>query len=243
MATHAGSLEELEKRSGAYAYVPVPSEGSAEHVLATLAQAAAACKACPLYVRGTQTVFGEGAAHALLMMVGEQPGDKEDREGRPFVGPAGLLLDKALAQAEMPREEVYLTNAVKHFNFVGSTDGGKARIHKKPRAAHIKACQAWVIEEIKVVRPKLLLCLGATAAQSFLGPTFRLIADRGRILEGSAWGVPLMATYHPSAVLRTPNPDRRAAMFTELVRDLQLAQAFVHDARVNPRRRRSLPVL
>src|SRR5688500_8193725 len=140
--------------------------------LSVLREAAAKCRGCDLYRGATQTVFGEGPRGARIVLVGEQPGDKEDLAGRPFVGPAGGMLDKGLLHAGLDRQKVYVTNAVKHFNFEQAPGSGKPRIHKKPRAAHIKACQAWVIEEIKTVRPKLVLCLGATAAQSFLGAGF-----------------------------------------------------------------------
>lgn len=243
MGTTTSTLDEMEKRSSAFAFVPEPPRGSPDHVLQQLAKAAATCRACPLFVRGTQTVFGEGPANAPLMLVGEQPGDKEDLAGRPFVGPAGAVLEKALAQAGLDRRDVYMTNAVKHFNYVASAEGGKARIHKKPRAAHIKACQAWVIEELKVVKPKLVLCLGATAAQSFMGPAFKLMSQRGHVIDSTTWGVPLMATYHPSALLRTPSAERRAIMLAELVRDLLAAAAFIRGEHPAPVRRKSLPVL
>ena len=237
----APQIDAIEQRSNAFAFVPKTS-GSAERALKRLASAAASCTACPLHQLGTQTVFGEGAPDADLMLVGEQPGDKEDLAGRPFVGPAGGMLDKALAQAGLDRQKVYVTNAVKHFNFEQAPGSGKPRIHKKPRASHVKACQAWVIEEIKWVKPRLVLCLGATAAQGFLGASFRLGAERGQVLQNEVWGVPLMATYHPSALLRVPSKEQRAAMFEAFVHDLQAAHKYA-SAPASPRGKRSLKVL
>src|SRR5918994_5850195 len=147
--------------------------------LPKLREAAADCKACPLWRTGTQTVFGEGARSAEVMFVGEQPGDREDRAGRPFVGPAGNLLDRALDEADIDRRTVYVTNVVKHFKWEAR---GKRRIHKKPNASEIRACKPWLENELKVVKPRVLVCLGATAAQALLGAKFRVTQERGKLV-------------------------------------------------------------
>jgi uracil-DNA glycosylase len=190
--------------------------------LASLKQAAANCKGCALYKRATQTVFGEGLATATMMLVGEQPGDLEDREGRPFVGPAGRLLKELLDEAGISRRDIYLTNAVKHFKW---TPRGKRRLHSKPNSRELAACRPWLDAELKVIEPRLIVCLGATAAQQILGPTFRVTRQRGKvILESHA--LPVLATYHPSAVLRAPD-DRRATMRAELLADLRVAVKYI----------------
>jgi DNA polymerase len=155
------------------------------------------------------------------MMVGEQPGDREDREGRPFVGPAGGLLDKALAEAGIDRAQVYVTNAVKHFKFELK---GQKRIHQKPKGREVKACKGWLAAEIEVVKPRLVVCLGATAAQALLGPAFRLTQSRGQVQPGEP---AYLATYHPSALLRAPDHEARERMFGELVADLRAARRFI----------------
>lgn len=168
---------------------------------AALRAAADGCRGCELYRDATQTVFGEGPIRAArLMMVGEQPGDREDVEGHVFVGPAGRLLDKALAAAEIPRDGIYLTNAVKHFKFV---ERGKRRIHQQPRRSEVVACFPWLREEIRVVRPALVVCLGAVAAKALLGPSFKLTEHRGEVLEHD--GLRVGVTVHPSAVVRAEN--------------------------------------
>ncbi|MBP7149396.1 MAG: UdgX family uracil-DNA binding protein [Acidobacteria bacterium] len=184
--------------------------------LARLRDSARACQGCPLYARATQTVFGEGSARAKVVFVGEQPGDKEDLEGRPFVGPAGQMLDRALEQAGIPRAQVYVTNAVKHFRW---KPAGKRRLHDKPRAGEIRACRPWLVAELGVLKPRVVVCLGATAAQALLGPQFRVTRERGKFLatEFAPW---LMATVHPSSLLRIPDAEERAAAFAEFVRDL-----------------------
>jgi uracil-DNA glycosylase len=189
-----------------------------------LAIAARRCTACPLWQPATQTVFGEGPAGAAFMLVGEQPGDREDLAGRPFVGPAGGLLDRALAEAGIDRERVYVTNAVKHFSFV--VRGGK-RIHQKPKGREVKACQGWLAAEIEAVSPRLVVCLGATAAQALLGPAFRLTQSRGKVQPGADGGPSFLATYHPSALLRAPDEASRRAMLADLVADLRAAARFV----------------
>jgi DNA polymerase len=191
----------------------------ARRTLPTLRNAAASWQGCTLYVRATQTVFGEGRPTARLMAVGEQPGDAEDRQGRPFVGPAGRILEKAFAAVGLDRESVYLTNVVKHFYF---EDRGKMRIHKKPRARDVRACHPWLQAELELIRPQVLLLLGATAAQALLGPEFRVTRDRGKPMASDL--APLvMATAHPSAVLRAPDAGAREDAFRSLVADLQRA--------------------
>jgi DNA polymerase len=189
-----------------------------------LRREAAACRACELWRSGTQTVFGEGAADARVMLVGEQPGDREDREGRPFVGPAGRLLDRALEEARLPRDDVYVTNAVKHFRW---EPRGKRRIHRKPSMAHVRACQPWLEAEFAAVDPEAVVLLGATAAASMLGSAFRLTEHRGELLDTELDAL-VTATVHPSSILRVrEDVERREAM-----------QAFVRDLRTV---RRALP--
>jgi uracil-DNA glycosylase len=176
--------------------------------LSELRSAAQDCRACELWQKGTQTVFGEGARTAEIMLIGEQPGDQEDRKGRPFVGPAGRLLDTALEEAGIERRRAYLTNVVKHFNW---TPKGKRRIHRKPNLEHIAACRPWLDAELRVVKPRALVCLGATAAQAVIGRDFRVTKQRGELLESKLAPV-LMATVHPSSILRLSDPDRTDAM-------------------------------
>jgi DNA polymerase len=177
------------------------------------------CRGCDLYKSATQVVFGAGPKSARVLLVGEQPGDQEDRQGEPFVGPAGALLDKALADAGIPRTAVYLTNAVKHFKW---EPRGKRRIHKKPRLSEVKACRPWLEAELQAVKPAIVVCLGATAAQSVMGSQFKLMAERGKLLT-SALAERVVATIHPSAVLRAPDSDGRRAAYAMLVSDLTLA--------------------
>lgn len=186
--------------------------------LPRLTEAAADCRGCGLYLHATQTVFGEGGAGARVVFVGEQPGDSEDREGRPFVGPAGRVFDRALAAAGLDRQVAYVTNAVKHFKF---EERGKQRLHKRPATGEIKACWPWLRAELEVVRPEVLVLLGATAAQAIFGRTFRIGAERGRPLVSNL--APLvLATAHPSSVLRAPDEAARKAAFEALVADLRL---------------------
>ena len=188
--------------------------------LRALRAAAAGCRACPLWRPATQTVFGRGRARARAMLIGEQPGAREDLAGVPFVGPAGQLLDRALEEAGLPRRELYLTNVVKHFKF---EQRGKARLHKRANASEQAACRPWLAAELARVRPEFLLCLGAMAAQSVLGADFRLTRERGRWFElGTRQRA--LATWHPSAILRAPETARRRA-YAELVADLRLLQA------------------
>jgi uracil-DNA glycosylase len=183
--------------------------------------AAAGCHACDLYKTATQTVFGEGAERAKVMFVGEQPGDREDIEGKPFVGPAGGILDEALRAAGIDRGEAYITNAVKHFKWKPQ---GKRRLHQKPNAAEISACRPWLDAEIALVKPQILVCLGATAAQALLGRDFRVTQQRGQFIERP--GLPLvMATVHPSSILRAADDESRELEMQAFVADLRrLAQ-------------------
>jgi len=185
--------------------------------LERLRAAAAGCQACPLWKLGTQTVFGEGRPRARLLFVGEQPGDQEDRAGRPFVGPAGRLFDEALTAAGIAREEAYVTNAVKHFKW---EPAGKRRLHKKPNAREIAACRPWLEAEIAVVQPEVVVALGATAAQSLMGPEFRVTRDRGKLLK-VAWASGFLATLHPSAILRMRSGEREAGL-QGLIADLRV---------------------
>ena len=185
--------------------------------------AAADCKGCDLWRAATQTVFGEGSDHARLMLVGEQPGDREDIEGKPFVGPAGRVLDTALESAGIPRAQVYLTNAVKHFRWVRR---GKRRLHEKPNSQQVRACRPWLEAEVKAVKPRLIVLLGATAAQAVLGPTFRVTRDRGKVLE-TPLGIAGLATVHPSSILRSPDDESRDQAMDAFVRDLKVAVGFL----------------
>src|SRR5437660_8971800 len=187
--------------------------------IADLAQAAASCQACDLWQDATQTVFGEGPAGAQLMLVGEQPGDKEDLAGEPFVGPAGQLLDRALAAAGIERQTVYVTNTVKHFKW---EPRGKRRIHQKPNAEEIAACRPWLEREVDVVGPQVLGCLGATAAQALLGRSFRVTKERGmpRSLTVGGRDLTVIATVHPSSILRAPDAAAREREFDAFVSDL-----------------------
>jgi uracil-DNA glycosylase len=184
-----------------------------------LRELARGCRACDLWQRATQTVFGDGSLSARLMMVGEQPGNSEDLEGAPFVGPAGRLLDRALVEAGIERDEVYVTNVVKHFKW-RRAPSGKRRIHEKPDRAEIEACYPWLEAEVARIRPELVVCLGATAAQAVLGASFRVTKDHGEVLS-SPLG-PALGTVHPSAILRAPD-DRRDVLMDQLVSDLSAA--------------------
>jgi uracil-DNA glycosylase family protein len=182
--------------------------------LRNVAEAAKGCRACDLWRSGTQTVFGEGRAKAELMLVGEQPGDQEDLAGRPFVGPAGKLLDRALEEAGIDRELAYVTNVVKHFKW---QPRGKRRIHQKPNAAEISACRPWLDAELALIKPEVLVCLGATAAQALLGRQFRVSRDRGVPVESDLAPV-VMATVHPSSILRSENREEETALLVEDLR-------------------------
>ena len=200
-------------------YVPADAD------LDALRAAVNSCRGCPLYRDATQAVFGAGSPTARLLLVGEQPGDREDIKGEPFVGPAGRILDKALTEAGIARDDVYLTNAVKHFKFQRA-DRGKPRIHKTPGRTEVVACAPWLIAEVDRVDPDLLVCLGATAAKSVHGPAFRITQDRGRVIPAAAGpfeGRGVLATTHPSAVLRAR--EDRDDVFAGLVADLRVAAA------------------
>jgi len=192
--------------------------------LPKLRQAAAGCRACDLWRRGTRTVFGEGSPRARVMFVGEQPGDREDLEGRPFVGPAGRILDASLEKAGIDRREVYVTNVVKHFKW---EPRGKRRIHQKPNAVEIAACRPWLDAEIAVVRPQVLVCLGATAAQALLGRAFKVSRQRG-VFVVSPLAPRVIATVHPSSLLRAPDDETRRLETARFVEDLKkVARALV----------------
>ena len=179
--------------------------------LEKLREAAAGCRACDLWKTGTQTVFGEGSPDARIVLVGEQPGDQEDQVGRPFVGPAGRLLDTALEEAGIDRKLAYVTNVVKHFKW---QPRGKRRIHQKPNAAEVAACRPWLEAELALIKPKVLVCLGATAAQALLGRQFRVSRDRGVPVDSNLAPV-VMATVHPSSILRSDDRERELALFVE----------------------------
>ena len=188
-----------------------------------LRDAAATCKACDLWKTGTQTVFGEGKASSLIMFIGEQPGDKEDLAGRPFVGPAGGLLDKALEEAGIDRSKVYVTNVVKHFKW---EPRGKRRIHKKPNAVEITACRPWLDAELGVIKPRAIICLGSTAAQAVIGPKFRVSVQRGEFVK-SDLAEYVTATVHPSSILRAPTDEARRAERAKFVEDLKKIRAVL----------------
>jgi DNA polymerase len=207
--------------------VPAVGSSAAEYLppklsLPALRDAAAGCRACPLWRTGTQTVFGEGAREAVVMLLGEQPGDREDREGKPFVGPAGRLLDDALEQAGIDRHAAYVTNVVKHFKWQAR---GKRRIHAKPSWSEVAACMPWLEAELKVVKPNVLVCLGATAAQALLGRQFRVTRQRGELVD-SRLAPHVLATVHPSSILRADPADRDAEI-AAFVADLEKAAALL----------------
>ncbi len=191
----------------------IPPEAS----LAELKETAKNCKACDLWKNATQTVFGEGTPSAKIMFIGEQPGDQEDLRGKPFVGPAGKLLDSALVEAGIDRKEVYVTNAVKHFKW---EPRGKRRIHKKPNATEIAACRPWLDAEIAALQPKVIVCLGATAAQALFGRDFRVTLHRGEFLK-SPLAPFVMATVHPSSILRAPDEETRHEEMKRFIADLK----------------------
>lgn len=211
----------VTKARGAEEFVPAGAD------LPTLKEAAESCRGCELYKNATQAVFGEGDPTARIVLVGEMPGDREDRLGRPFVGPAGRLLATALEEAAIDRSSAYVTNVVKHFKF---TERGKRRIHQTPNRTEVVACRPWLVAELGLLEPEVLVCLGATAAKAIFGPSFRLTQHRGELLpapelDGAPWGgnggLRVVATVHPSAVLRTQND--RDAMYAGMVADLRAA--------------------
>ena len=191
--------------------------------LKTLREEAALCRACPLWKDATQTVFGEGPPHAQVMLVGEQPGDKEDLAGRPFVGPAGQMLDRALEEAGIDRNKTYVTNAVKHFKFLPR---GKFRLHQKPTTPEIKACRPWYERELAVIKPDLVVAMGATAAQSVFGKITPINRNRGRLIDLDE-GIKALVTVHPSYLLRLPDEDAKAREYQRFVSDLKIAAALL----------------
>ncbi len=202
---------DCEVTGSAKSFIPTTLE------LPVLAKAAQGCKGCSIYCNATQAVFGEGPSDALIVMVGEQPGDSEDLEGRPFIGPAGQLLNDVMERVGLPRAEVYLTNAVKHFKF---EPRGKRRIHAKPSAREVAACRPWLETELAIVKPRMLVCLGSTAAQSLLGRDFRITKTRGEVMQ-SSWAPWTIATLHPSALLRIPDPALREQAMVDFESDLR----------------------
>lgn len=204
----------------------VPDTGD----LAALARAALGCQGCDLYEHATQTVFGEGAADAAVVLIGEQPGDMEDRQGKPFVGPAGRLLDRALTDAGIPRDSAYVTNAVKHFRWKPAPGGGKRRIHQRPDMQQVSACRPWLDAELARLRPRVVVTLGATAGQALFGSSFRITSARG---DPVSWpggpdsdGCTVVPTVHPSSVIRAQGADRDEA-YAGFVKDLQVAAALL----------------
>jgi uracil-DNA glycosylase len=191
--------------------------------LRELAEEAASCTRCDLYRRATATVFGEGRAGAAMVLLGEQPGDQEDKQGRPFVGPAGRILDRALDEAGISRADVYVTNAVKHFKW---TERGKRRIHQRPNTTEIRACGHWLDAELEVIKPRLIVLLGAVAGEAVFGSGFRVGKHKGKVTKASlrTWQGPTVATIHPSAVLRTDDQDARDRAYQGLVADLRVAR-------------------
>ncbi|MFN2614382.1 MAG: UdgX family uracil-DNA binding protein [Actinomycetota bacterium] len=196
--------------------------------IAELRQDVATCKACPLWRGATQAVFGEGPAHADVILVGEQPGDREDVEGHPFVGPAGRLLDRALLDAGIDRASVYVTNTVKHFKYVRK---GKRRIHQKPNREEIGACRQWLDGEIAALRPRAIVALGATATQTLLGPKVKVTTIRGQIVRDSPLAPIVTATVHPSSVLRAPDEEARHDAYSAFVQDLRTIARALYGAR------------
>jgi len=205
----------------------MPSVAAHPASLAALRAEAADCRACHLWKNATQTVFGEGPRHASIMLVGEQPGDKEDLAGKPFVGPAGQILNRALDEADIDRDKVYVTNAVKHFKFVPR---GKIRLHQKPNTPEIRACRPWYERELAAVRPALVVAMGATAAQSVFGKITQIGKNRGRLIDLAETGsdAKALVTVHPSYLLRLPDADAREREYANFVKDMKLAASFLH---------------
>jgi DNA polymerase len=202
----------MSREKSARPFVPV------RPTLATAKAAAADCRGCDLWRRATQTVFGAGPAPAAVVLVGEQPGDEEDRAGKPFVGPAGRVLDRALEAAGIDRSKVYVTNAVKHFSW---EPRGKRRIHKKPRMSEVTACHPWIETELALLKPRAVVCLGATATIALLGSSVRVMRDRGKLLDSTLAPI-VMVTVHPSSILRTRTEDERTAAMNAFVEDLRM---------------------
>jgi uracil-DNA glycosylase family protein len=209
---------------GAEPFVPAHAN------LPQLREAAQACRGCDLYRNATQAVLGEGPRSARIVMVGEQPGDQEDRAGKPFVGPAGGILSRALEEAGIERSDVYITNAVKHFKY---EERGKRRIHKKPSTTEIVACRPWLDAELERVHPEVIVCLGSTAAQALIGKQHRILKDRGRFFD-QADGVSITATVHPSSILRAPDSEQRHAQYEAFVKDLKGVRQKLKGRRAPP---------
>jgi DNA polymerase len=220
MIRHAAPAAGAGAQSAA-SFVPQTRE------LPVLREAARHCRGCELHCDATQTVFGEGPADAVVMLIGEQPGDQEDIAGRPFVGPAGRLLDQALAEVGIDRSRCYVTNAVKHFKFVPR---GKRRIHAKPGSREIHACNPWLRAEVDIVKPRMIVALGATAARAIAGPAFKVTQSHGQVLRDTSWAPSFMATIHPSAILRIPGPEQRDEAYRQFSEDLQAAAAALRGA-------------
>jgi uracil-DNA glycosylase family protein len=195
----------------------------ARKTLPVLREAAQKCRGCDLYLHATQAVFGEGPRASSVVFIGEQPGDEEDHRGRPFVGPAGRLLDRALQDAGINRASIYVTNAVKHFKF---EERGKRRLHKKPNGSEVHACRPWLEAEMELIQPRIVVCLGATAAQAVFGPAHRVTQDRGLFVE-HPWARLATSTVHPSAILRAPDAEQRHAEYEQFVADLKKVQAHM----------------
>jgi len=206
----------MPTKTNEYARPATPPDSSS---LSTVRDAAQDCTACHLYKHATQTVFGEGPKKAPIMLVGEQPGDYEDVAGKPFVGPAGKIMDRALEEAGIDRKTVYVTNAVKHFKW---NPRGKRRIHQKPNSREVAACRPWLEAELRIVRPKLLVVLGSTAGQAIFGPSFRVTRERGKVLS-SKFAPKVVATVHPSSLLRQPDEESRHREYARFVSDLRVA--------------------
>jgi len=216
-------MAKREKPVGAQEFFP------SQKTLSAMRSAADECQGCSLYKWASQTVFGEGPCPARIMMVGEQPGDQEDKKGKPFVGPAGRMLDKALEQAEIPRDDVYVTNAVKHFKWKHGDEDlpplTKKRLHDKPSATEVKACKPWLEQEIELVQPKLVICLGATAISAVFSRKVKIADERGKVIDEGA--PPKLVTIHPSAIVRIPERELRDKAFADFVRDLGAARRFL----------------
>jgi uracil-DNA glycosylase family protein len=212
----------MREQNQEYARPAQPPDTSS---VATVRKAAAHCTACHLYKRATQTVFGEGPKRAAMMLVGEQPGDYEDVAGKPFVGPAGKIMDRALADAGIDRSQVYVTNAVKHFKW---EPRGKRRIHQKPNSREIAACSPWLEAELRIIKPNLVVAMGATAAQTIFGPAFRVTRERGKVLS-SKFAPRVLATVHPSSLLRQRDEESREREYKHFVADLRAASRAVDE--------------
>jgi uracil-DNA glycosylase family protein len=207
-----------KKKAAMKGVVIHPRKARSGSNLDNLRAAAKKCKACPLWKKGTQTVFGEGPCDSRIIFIGEQPGDKEDIAGRPFIGPAGNLLDRALAEVGIDRSAIYVTNAVKHFKW---EQGGKRRIHKKPNSREIAACRPWLEAELNIIRPEYIVCLGVTAAQTILGRGVKIGEERGRLTSSPPYAASILITVHPSSLLRIPDESARRAAWSAFLKDLK----------------------